>query len=234
MRVRKFLAVFLLIIVGTIMCSVTSSFAEEIVYEELVVEIPEGEERNAAHYINEKLAIAASNRDKYYKVIINPRENQDITQYYLINQIRVFSNTWLYVNDQGGAKPVVFNKCHKFAMVTAENRDLEVNGYEGFKNIIIEGGIWNGQNLKQSLTRSCTSLLVKQEATPRRFIFTGQQVTTTMPTMITTSTLVRTASCTSPVRPYLKPSSTLTTVTRRAFPLPCAVVRKVSFTVTVV
>lgn len=145
MRVRKFLAVFLLIIVGTIMCNVTSSFAEEIVYEELVVEIPEGEERNAAHYINEKLAIAASNRDKYYKVIINPRENQDITQYYLINQIRVFSNTWLYVNDQGGAKPVVFNKCHKFAMVTAENRDLEVNGYEGFKNIIIEGGIWNGK-----------------------------------------------------------------------------------------
>lgn len=145
MNVRKFFAILFVVIVGIIIFNISSAYADEIQYEVIEVEIPEGGETNASFYINEALAEAANDRSKYYKVVVNPIEGQSVTQYYCPNQIRVYSNTWLYVNDQGGATPIVFNKCHEFAMVTAENRDLKVNGYTGFKNIIIEGGIWNGK-----------------------------------------------------------------------------------------
>ena len=100
-----------------------------------------------AQAIQHALNYASYYPENKYKIIIRPlNDNNAITEYDLEKQLKIYSNTWLYIDDS--TKPIVFNKCHDLALIVSHNSISTAEpsfGYNGFENITIEGGIWNGK-----------------------------------------------------------------------------------------
>ena len=103
--------------------------------------------QDASFYIQHALNYASYNEDIAYKIVITSLDDDlDITEYNLDKQLKIYSNTWLYIDDS--KEPIVFNKNHPYSMIVSHNSISTAEssyGYEGFNNIIIEGGIWNGK-----------------------------------------------------------------------------------------
>jgi hypothetical protein len=72
--------------------------------------------QDASFYIQHALNFASYNEDILYKIVISPLDDDNaVTEYNLDRQLKIYSNTWLYVDDF--KKPIIFQEITKNGVI---------------------------------------------------------------------------------------------------------------------